>query len=301
MATIKYFHEDRELTSITSMPNREFAARFPGVKGRRYDSFNMTVGWCAATHAWLPVDRQIVYQDQPSRHACDARCLNANGKIMRCECACGGRNHGLGRLSSLSERTPRLPPAPDDDRGDHNIATTHTRSPDSASRHESDQERSHREWRENWFAVVGDLEGATYTNLYRASCYGRYRINGEHAKAQKSLPWNAALVDSIERELHAITLELRRRPEHQRYLVDAAPTAPHATLRQRAADGFPTGADAIMREAYGPIPEATHFQRHYCYIVPTTVHGWAWSTTFGRWSALVTFPDGWHGYTYPKP
>ena len=33
---------------------------------------------------------------------------------------------------------------------------------------------------------------------------------------------------------------------------------------------------------------------------PADIHGWAWSNTFGRWSAYVTSADGWEGYTYPK-
>lgn len=73
-------------------------------------------------------------------------------------------------------------------------------------------------------------------------------------------------------------------------------------LHQRASDGYPVGADELMRNAYGPIPDCAEFQvgNGFGYAVPATVHGWAWSYTFGRWSALVTFADGWHGYTYPK-
>lgn len=53
--------------------------------------------------------------------------------------------------------------------------------------------------------------------------------------------------------------------------------------------------------SYPPIPEGvTEFQKDYGYEVPTAVHGWDWSTTFGRWSALVTFANGWHGWTFPK-
>jgi len=40
--------------------------------------------------------RMIEYKRMPSRHECDARCLNAVGRIMRCECSCGGKNHGRG-------------------------------------------------------------------------------------------------------------------------------------------------------------------------------------------------------------
>lgn len=54
---------------------------------------------------------------------------------------------------------------------------------------------------------------------------------------------------------------------------------------------------------YPPKPKTTgRFQhKYYSYEYPVTVHKWAWSTTFGRWSALVTFADGWEGYTYPEP
>ena len=73
-------------------------------------------------------------------------------------------------------------------------------------------------------------------------------------------------------------------------------------LYQRAEDGYPVGADATMRQAYGPIPEATEFQHGTGgRAKPVEIHGWQWSNDFGRWSALVTFEDGWHGFTYPAP
>ena len=63
-------------------------------------------------------------------------------------------------------------------------------------------------------------------------------------------------------------------------------------------------SDTLFREAYGPdwqrIQGATLFQHNYGFEKPAAIHGWQWSTTFGRWSALVTFDDGWHGYAYPK-
>lgn len=56
-----------------------------------------------------------------------------------------------------------------------------------------------------------------------------------------------------------------------------------------------------LARSYPPRPTyATHFQHHYGNEIPVTVHGWQWSSTFGRWSALVTFADGWRGYTYPQ-
>lgn len=45
--------------------------------------------------------RQIEFKSNPSRHACDSRCLNATGRIMKCECACGGKNHGRGAFACL--------------------------------------------------------------------------------------------------------------------------------------------------------------------------------------------------------
>ena len=74
-------------------------------------------------------------------------------------------------------------------------------------------------------------------------------------------------------------------------------------LYQRAEDGFPVGADEVMKDAYGPIPAAKRFQHHrgYGYFKPAQIHGWQWSTTFNRWGAMVTFEDGWKGLTWPEP
>lgn len=53
--------------------------------------------------------------------------------------------------------------------------------------------------------------------------------------------------------------------------------------------------------SYPEIPESHEFQcPDYSYKKPAAIHGWQWSTTFNRWTALVTFADGWHGYTWPK-
>jgi hypothetical protein len=54
-------------------------------------------------------------------------------------------------------------------------------------------------------------------------------------------------------------------------------------------------------KSYPEIPyHAELFQHNYGYEKPLKIHSWQWSTTFGKWGALVTFEDGWHGYTYPK-
>lgn len=54
--------------------------------------------------------------------------------------------------------------------------------------------------------------------------------------------------------------------------------------------------------SYPPIPNAIEFQTAtYGYEKPKIIHGWSWSTTFNKWGALVTFSDGWRGFTWPKP
>jgi hypothetical protein len=51
--------------------------------------------------------------------------------------------------------------------------------------------------------------------------------------------------------------------------------------------------------AYPPKPEsAILYQHRHDWERPTVLGEWAWSVDFGRWSRLVTFKDGWHGYSY---
>jgi hypothetical protein len=99
MADMRYFSEHNgeavQLRQITCMDNATFKAQFPDVVGKRYDSFSRMVGK-AEDGTVLPVLRLIEYKGNPSKHKCDSRCLNAQGKTMKCECACGGKNHGRG-------------------------------------------------------------------------------------------------------------------------------------------------------------------------------------------------------------
>ena len=72
----------------------------------------------------------------------------------------------------------------------------------------------------------------------------------------------------------------------------ADPAEFNTTRAQHAARNWPVYPE--------PIPlGVTYFQHHYGSEKPVTVHGWQWSTTFGKWHALVTFADGWHGFTFP--
>ena len=100
MANIKHFFDSANrmvalVGNIQGMRNAEFAARFPGVKGKRLDSFTMQV-MSAGDRELFPVTRAIERKSNPSNHKCDARCLNATG--FKCECECGGKNHGAGNF-----------------------------------------------------------------------------------------------------------------------------------------------------------------------------------------------------------
>lgn len=108
MANVKYFNGETQLRAISPLKNAEFAALFGDVPVKKYDGVSKMVGepldfvptWDAAKrgfkHDWRPVERIVTYKANPSRHECDARCMNATGRTMNCECACGGKNHGRG-------------------------------------------------------------------------------------------------------------------------------------------------------------------------------------------------------------
>lgn len=49
-----------------------------------------------AERGWIAITRQIEMKSSPSRHKCDDRCMYAEGRTMKCECSCGGVNHGKG-------------------------------------------------------------------------------------------------------------------------------------------------------------------------------------------------------------
>lgn len=104
MANIKNYCDTESgpvaLTFATSMDNAQFRQQFPGVKGIRYDGYSMWVGRNSALEAYLPITRKIEYKAQPSRHACNSKCLNGKHTGV-CECQCGGKNHGAGMFTNL--------------------------------------------------------------------------------------------------------------------------------------------------------------------------------------------------------
>ncbi len=103
MADIRHFSGEQQLKSIHSISKTDFAARFPGVKGRRSDGYSMLVGYpLSGAGGTLPVERVIEYKRFASKHVCGSKCLN--GKVNGiCECSCEGRNHGLGSVQTFTE------------------------------------------------------------------------------------------------------------------------------------------------------------------------------------------------------
>lgn len=77
--------------------------RFERVSNRtQSNKHDDTWGWHAETRQWVKVERVVNYKSNPSRHECDARCMNASGRTMNCECACGGKNHGRGAMPAMT-------------------------------------------------------------------------------------------------------------------------------------------------------------------------------------------------------
>lgn len=91
---VRYFDENKnEITHIRPMKNAEVQKRFGRVYGLRYDSFNIVVSCDPEPRIAV---RKVDYKTRaPSLHKCNAKCLNGKpgGK---CECSCGGKNHGAG-------------------------------------------------------------------------------------------------------------------------------------------------------------------------------------------------------------
>jgi len=57
---------------------------------------NLPKIWDVDSKAWVRATRVVIRKSNPSMHECDARCMNATGRTMQCECSCGGKNHGKG-------------------------------------------------------------------------------------------------------------------------------------------------------------------------------------------------------------
>ena len=87
MANIKYFSEYQGKTvQLTAIQHNGSCAR---PKAEHFSGLTPDGTRISAM-------RMITFKSNPSRHDCDARCVNAKGRTMNCECACGGKNHGKG-------------------------------------------------------------------------------------------------------------------------------------------------------------------------------------------------------------
>lgn len=87
MANFKYFSGEHQLEGVYNDGRKFF-----GYVNKSDLVFVAGKGWTG----YVQADRVIEYKRNPSRHECDARCLNATGRVMKCECSCGGKNHGRG-------------------------------------------------------------------------------------------------------------------------------------------------------------------------------------------------------------
>lgn len=98
MGTTKNFSDatgtaQRLIGNLQTVKTEIAKARWPMAKLVRADSFTVWAG-LTVDGILLPVTRSIRYSLTPSKHRCDARCINAKGH--NCECACGGKHHGKG-------------------------------------------------------------------------------------------------------------------------------------------------------------------------------------------------------------
>jgi hypothetical protein len=99
-ARVNYYSGTEEVFGPFGLKNQTFEQMFPGVKGKRSDSFTKLVGFPQGARFTMngegskPVTRVIFFKKNASLHKCDARCLSATGH--NCECSCGGKNHGAG-------------------------------------------------------------------------------------------------------------------------------------------------------------------------------------------------------------
>lgn len=89
MAKIKYFaeYQGQPVELVGVVHNGGYFYKASSFEGRAPDGTR------------LVAQRMVNMKPNPSRHDCDSRCIFATGRIMRCECSCGGKNHGRGYFS----------------------------------------------------------------------------------------------------------------------------------------------------------------------------------------------------------
>jgi hypothetical protein len=91
MADMRYFSGDTRLESIRYIGRDAY-----GIDPNSPPTFDkIAAKWVG----YVKAERVIEYKPRPSRHECDSRCINATGRVMKCECSCGGKNHGRGSIT----------------------------------------------------------------------------------------------------------------------------------------------------------------------------------------------------------
>lgn len=91
MADIRYFAEH------AGQSVRLVNVRYEGNKAFGYVAEDLAAWRAGGLRAeLLSATRKIEFRAQASRHECDDRCMHATGRVMKCECSCGGKNHGRG-------------------------------------------------------------------------------------------------------------------------------------------------------------------------------------------------------------
>lgn len=94
MARHAYFIDNNDGQTVEFRDTVE-NGKLRAARGVRYNAHGKPEGYVEGA-GWLGITRVIELKSNPSKHECDERCLNATGRVMKCECACGGRNHGRG-------------------------------------------------------------------------------------------------------------------------------------------------------------------------------------------------------------
>lgn len=98
MANFKYFYDiDGEVIELTRI-------RYEGGSGKKASS------WSGVTPDGERVRATRQVETWLSRRKCDARCMNASGRVMKCECSCGGKNHGRGRFRCSAQEQANSAP-----------------------------------------------------------------------------------------------------------------------------------------------------------------------------------------------
>ena len=102
MAHLRFFFDDENgqshrVENVALMPV-EYVMQKCGRVGKMTPRKDAYMGYALIENECksVAVNRIVHYKSNPTKHSCDSRCLNAKGRMMNCECSCGGANHGKG-------------------------------------------------------------------------------------------------------------------------------------------------------------------------------------------------------------